>query len=443
MAESKLTSALIAALDDPKSAGDRIRDVSKEAAKTAGDAELIVRLLKLFPLPPDSSAERAVGSPLHDVLGWMQEAQGGEAVAVFRELGAPELLRIFDLCIFNETIRVASPDNQLRARDDLLFLLKVVCLYAPKGGLERLVTAVRSPLLEKGYLWSVIFEIVSNDRHPWQTDIVEALRDPLPDGFRAVAYLELSNAVARAGKLARHPFDTEAGLALLQAWLLDKERADYGHSAAASIPFLSPQAREKVQALADQHPDRAVQLEAAWAAAASGEARGYQTLQAACADPREAWAAMQYLTELGAEDRIPLQARSAGFKAICEMCEWLAHPNEFGEPPREIRQVDTRELFWPPTNDRRRLWLFRYEYPPREGKTEPDIGHGMVGSVTFALSGESTAGLSAEQLYGLHCAWELEMKGDARAPCSSEAKKRTAEVGIQILREYNPGFGGA
>jgi hypothetical protein len=267
-------------------------------------------------------------------------------------------------------------------------------------------------------------------------DIVEALRDPLPDGFRAVTYLELCNAVARSGKLARHPFDTEAGLALLQAWLLDKERSSYGHSAAASIPFLSQKAREKVQALAEQHPDRGVQLEAAWAAAACGEARGYKTLEAACADPREASAAMQYLIELGAEDRIPLHARSADFKAISEMCEWLAHPSEFGRPPHEIRQVDTRELFWPPSGDRRRLWLFRYEYPPCDGEIEPDIGHGMVGSITFALSGESTPDLSAEQIYGLHCAWELEMKCDARAP-----QKRTVEVGIQILREYNPGFG--
>jgi hypothetical protein len=303
--------------------------------------------------------------------------------------------------------------------------------------LERLVTAVRSPLLKKGFLWSVIFKIVSNDRHPWQTDIVEALRDPLPDGFMAVVYLDLSNAVARSGKLARHPFDTEAGLALLRAWLLDPDERhySYAHSATASIPFLSPETREKVRALADKHPAWHVQLEAAWAAAACGEDRGYETLQAACTDPRHASAAMKYLTELGAGDRIPLHARSADFKAISEMCEWLAHPNEFGRPPHEIRQIDTRELFWPPTNDRRRLWLFRYEYPPRDGKTEPDVGHGMVGSVTFALSGESTPDLSAEQIYGLHCAWELEMKGDPGAP-----EKRTAEVGIQILRKYNPGL---
>jgi len=112
-----------------------------------------------------------------------------------------------------------------------------------------------------------------------------------------------------------------------------------------------------VQALADQHPDRAVQLETAWAAAARGDARGYQALQAACAVPQEASAAMHYLTELGAEGRIPLHARSDDFKAISEMCQWLAHPNELGSPPHEIRQVDTRELFWPPTNDHRKLWV--------------------------------------------------------------------------------------
>jgi hypothetical protein len=434
MAESKLTSVLTAALQDPNSAGDRIQSVSDETAGTASEAELVVQVLKLFPLLPGSSAERFVGSPLHDVVAWMQGTEAEEAVAVFRESGAPELLRIFD-----ETMRIASPEDW-HTENDLLFLLKIVCMYAPKGGLERLVAAARSPLLKDGYLWSVIFGIVSKDEHPWQTDVVEALRDPLPEDFAAVAYLDLSNTLARSGKLARHPFDTEAGLARLRAWLLDpdEERYSYGHSATASIPFLSPEARKKVQALADKHPAWNIQLEAAWAAAACGEGRGYQTLQAACADPRQASAAMQYLTELGAEDRIPLHTRSADFQAISEMCEWLAHPQEFGRPPHEIRQVDTRELFWPPTNDRRRLWAFRYEYPPRDGKTEPYVGYGMVGSVTFALLGESAAELSAEQVYALHCAWELESNRDPRAP-----EKRTVEVSIQILRDYNPGLGQA
>ena len=229
----------------------------------------------------------------------------------------------------------------------------------------------------------------------------------------------------------------EAGLALLQAWLLDKdeERSSYAHNAAASIPFLSPAARPRVQALADQYPDRGVQLEAAWAAATCGVERGFETLEAACIVPQEASAAMHYLTELGAEDRIPLKSKSDDFKAIAEMCQWLAHPNEMGSSLQDIRQVDTRELFWPPTSDRRKLWVFRYEYPPRQGKTEPEIGHEMVGPVTFALFGESTPNLSAEQVCGLHCAWELECSGDSRAP-----EKRTPEAGVQILRDYNPGF---
>ena len=436
MAESKLTSALIEALEDPKSVEERIQAVSREEITNAREAELVVRLLKLFPLPPDASRKkRAVGSPLHDVLAWMQGARDEEARAVFRERGGPELLRIFD-----ESMQAAPPDNNARAKNDMPFLLKIVCKYTPQGGLERLVTGVRSPLLKNTFLWSVIFNIVSSDRHPWQSEIIEALRDPLPDGFSGIAYLDLSNTVARSGKLVRHPFDNEAGLALLEAWLLDKdeERSSFAHTAAATIPFLSPSAREKVQALADQHPDRGVQLEAAWAAAACGVERGFQTLEAACAVPQEAAAAMHYLAELEAEDRIPLESQSDDFKAIAGMCQWLAHPNEMGSPPFEISQVDARELFWPPTNDRRKLWVFRYAYPPPDGETEPQIGHGMVGSVTFALFGESTPGLSAEQIYGLHCAWELEVKSDARAP-----EKRTAEAGVQILKEYNPDFGQA
>jgi hypothetical protein len=361
-------------------------------------------------------------------VAWFQGAEAEEAVAVFRQLGLPELLRVFD-----ET--VAQPPGDWRTKDDLLFLLKIVCMYGAEGGLDRLVSAVQSPQLGDGHLWSVIFGIVSKDEHPWQIDLVEALRKPLPSDFAGVAYLDLCNTVARSGRLSSHPFDSDAGFARLAAWLSDRGEghSSYGHSAAASIPFLSPERRGKVQELANRHPDRAVQLEAAWAAAACGEARGYQTLQSACADPRHASSAMEYLRELGAADRIPLHTRSEDFQAIAEMCDWLAHPMEFGRAPADIRQVDTRELFWPPTNDRRRVWVFRYEYPPRDGEKDPDIGYGMVGSVTFALFGESTASLSPEQVYAVHCAWELEANRDPRAP-----KKRTVEAGLEILRGYNP-----
>ena len=126
---------------------------------------------------------------------------------------------------------------------------------------------------------------------------------------------------------------------------------------------------------------------------------------------------------------------SVVWKAItdpAEMCQWLEHPMEFGRPPNEIELIDSRELFWPPTDDRRRLFVFKYRYAPREADEEEDIGHGLVGSVTFALFGEASADLTPLEVYGLHCAWELECNRDPRAP-----KKRTPLAGLSILRKHN------
>jgi hypothetical protein len=52
----------------------------------------------------------------------------------------------------------------------------------------------------------------------------------------------------------------------------------------------------------------------------------------------------------------------------------------------------------------------------------------MVGSVTFALFGEATAELCPEDVYGLHCCWELARNEDPRAP-----EKRTARAGRELL----------
>jgi hypothetical protein len=430
--DSKLKSALKRALLSPSTAAEAIQEVSSETIGTPGEAELVVQVLKLFPLPASNQKARVFRSALHDVVGWMQSAEGEKVTAVFKRFGAPELLRIFD-----DGVRSAADQDDVFLKNNLMFVLKVICMYAPAGGLERLARAARSQLLADEFLWSVVFNIVEHAGHPWQTDVIDALRDPLPQGFVRVAYIDLANAAARSGMLSNHPFDTPAGHIQLEEWLSDREEAHYSYarSAAACIPFLGADGRNRIEELAANHPGRDVQLEAAWAAAHVGKESGLMILQEACADPLQASAAMRYLRELDREDRIPVHTRSPDFQAMAEMCEWLAHPQEFGRPPQAITQVDTRELFWPPTQDTRQVWLFRYEYPPVDGETSPDIGYGMVGSVTFALFGESTAGRSVEEMYGLHCAWELETDEDPRAP-----EERTADAGMRILAEYNAGF---
>ena len=52
----------------------------------------------------------------------------------------------------------------------------------------------------------------------------------------------------------------------------------------------------------------------------------------------------------------------------------------------------------------------------------------MVGSITFALVGETTPDMTPEDAYGVHCCWELEVNDDPRAP-----KKRSAKAGRKLL----------
>jgi hypothetical protein len=111
----------------------------------------------------------------------------------------------------------------------------------------------------------------------------------------------------------------------------------------------------------------------------------------------------------------------------------LQHPNEFGRPASGLELVDTRELYWPPVDEKIQLWLVKYTYSDEE---PVNVGVGMVGATTFALFGENSPEQSPEDLYALYCAWELEARGDDRAP-----RKRTVKAGRGVLKEYNPEFG--
>ena len=171
-------------------------------------------------------------------------------------------------------------------------------------------------------------------------------------------------------------------------------------------------------------------MEAAWADARSGGTKGLFVLVTMCRDPHASTVAQSFLTELGRESAIPKEATEPNFVAMAAMSTWLQHPNEMGRQPDELSLFDTREIFWPPTDDRRQVWLVAYSYRPslNDGDDEPVSGLGMVGSVTFALFGEATAGLSAEDAYALYCCWELEMREDPRAP-----EKRSVAEGRRLL----------
>lgn len=372
------------------------------------------------------AGEPILTSLLHQVVSLFQSVESRGAYDVLRAEGVPYLLAVFDA-------RLGGADAD--EGDDLLFLLKVAAMYRVEGVAERVAAAARTPTTDDGFLWSVVFATFDAN-HPYRHALLNALRDPLPERFAAVAYLDFANAVAREGYVGDHPYNTPAGRDRLRGWLSD---ADPGHvsfalSAAAALPFVDRPDRDALLALAMDHPDAGVQLEGAWAAGRVGSEAALKVLARMCLDPRTSKTAVKYLTELGHGDRVAAEAQAPDFRAVAELSSWLAHPSEFGRPPDEIALADSRELFWPPTDDRRRLWVVRYRYAPTEDGERADEGYGLVGSVTFALFGEATARLPPEDVYALHCCWELEMKGDPRAP-----RKRTVAAGRKLLAEANRG----
>lgn len=134
------------------------------------------------------------------------------------------------------------------------------------------------------------------------------------------------------------------------------------------------------------------------------------------------------LAELGAAHAVPARFHEPDFAAMREMATWLAHPQEMGRPPDQVAVQDSRELFWPPTGDRRRLWLIRYHYAD-DGKGQPETGLGCVGSVTFALFGQNDPRTLEQIMYGRHCLFEMQRFNAPQTPVDWSAEN--------ALRVYN------
>lgn len=411
-----------------KHGGDLRQQLSSSrdyAVKSKAEVTALCAALDALRAEPGRGEKDIISSPLHTLASFFQQVETQEAFDALSQDGLPRLRMWVRDSLDGRDVRV----------DDVMFIMKILAMYHQREDVDLIAEAARKPIDPDSFMWSIIFGAFDKE-HPHAMSMIQALRDPLPTKFILVSYLDMSNGLAIGGVLDQHPFNSPAGRMQLDAWLRDtnQEHFSYAHSATAALPFVDASSRADLLNVAIAHPDPSVRMEAAWAQAKTGDLTGVERLLKYCLDPQHSHTARQYLDELGHTDKVPPEAQSAEFRAVAEMANWLAHPNEFGRSPDTIELYDSRELFWPPTNDRRQLFLVKYIYNKGQSK-EPDRGIGMVGSVTFALFGEATADLSPEDVYALHCCWELEMNGDTRAP-----KKRSVEAGRQILKRNNSGF---
>jgi len=386
-----------------KPEGDLTDELSKlddSPIRSRKDGKAICDALRNLPLQPSSG--NVFSSPLYALTGLFQKVEGRDAPAfkVLRDEGLPQLIRIFDAKIKNLDDKDA---------DDLLFVLKILAMYGSREGAERIVEAARRPLKPDAFTWHVILSGFS-EGHPHRDYVFKALSDPLPPDFLGVALLDSANEAALKGGLPRHPYDSEAGCKRLQSWLEDRdpEHFSYAHSATAALPFLTNPSRDQLLALAMDHTDASVQMEAAWAAGKLGSEVGLKVLARSCLDVNNSDVAQRYLAELKREDLIPAESKDPSFHAKATFGSWLAHPNELGRPPDELEIVDHRLLAWPTDRKPKPFWLIRYRVRDSTGLAEDDVDCGLVGSMTWCFFAYKMHERPPEDAYAIFCYWEME-----------------------------------
>jgi hypothetical protein len=382
--------------------GDELGQLSDYSIKSQSDAESVCRVLGRR---VREDASLGGHSSLHALIGLFQDVEGCDcpAFATMVEVGIPLLTEIVDAGCLEES--GIDPD-------DVLFALKILVIYGTVEGTDAVIRVAKRPFQPDSYWWHLVLGPYG-DGHPESERLFQALSDPLPVDFLAVSLIDSANAAQKHGAEQLHPFDSRAGKRQIERWLVDHdpEHLSYAMSATAALPFISNPGRDRLLAIALDHPGNEVKLEAAFAAARLGREGGIERLAQFCLDVHCSEKGRSYLVELGREDAIPAEALAPDFRAQAELSQWLAHPNELGRVPDELEVMEKRTLAWPPERESKMLWLIRYRLRDQTGLKDDDVGIGLVGSVTFCLSGSDMERRPPEDCYAIHCYWELEARG--------------------------------
>lgn len=413
---------------------EAINELWLERVEGAAEAEVLVQILGRFPVSVADPADGA--SALEATLGWCANTENKGARRVLERGAPPQLLRIFDALIED-----AEEDSKLF--DALMKAVAAMALLEMPEGVSRMLRAAQLEGQWENDNWDAVYGVVlPRKKHAWVDALVDGLKDEMPGGMIGILFLDLCTLQSSAKQLPEHPFKSPLGIQRMTAWLNQEggSRVSYAISTCAALEFLPESIRAQLLEVADQSPEPEVRIAAAKARIEANDKSGFDRLKEIGNDPRYAMGIIRYLLELKAPpERYPERFTAPGFKtflAKAELCEWLSHPHEFGRPPQKLHKIDSRKIYWPPSDKMKRVYLFRYEYAPRKKKKKPTVGVGMVGGeATFSLFGEVTEDMAPEEMYALHCAWELELLQDERAP-----KKRSVRAGLRLLSDYNEGF---
>lgn len=407
MNPKSLLELLTSAWPEPAEFSKNVARLERAGLQDVREAEGYCLRLEQYAKGLEAGQERP--EYLHPLVSLFQEGRTPDVELVLRVQGLPVLARLF------EFVRGHLPEQA----EDGLFVLKMMVMFAESNaGAQWLLEALRENYGCESYVWGVIFEHLTAE-HPWTREVCEAVRRQPPEAFCGVCALDLGNELAETQNWP-HPFETEAGLERLRGWLEsdDPDEESYAESAIrACALFRLPEAEEMLHE-ALEHDSEGVQLAAAEVLARREDPVAFDKLQELAGFPPLSARACRILKEVGRENLIPEETTQPEFQALASICAWLSDEENFGEIPDEVEFYAQKRIFWPPTNDEREFRFFRYHYVADcEGDSGVDeIGVGVVGSETCSLVGHTDPEMPVEHILALHCCWELQQRGDSRAP---------------------------
>lgn len=399
--ESKLERALKRGLRPDGSIAKELENLNYEAVESRSDAQAICQALAAL-LQREEQGTALAAADFQELAALFQLVSDGDSPAF--QLLEPQGLPLLEK-LYQRQLERADPAQA----EHLLTGLQTFAMYGAKTAEELILNAIQKKIGTDEFQWEQIFETVLTAPLP-SDEFFARLKQNLPAGQAGLALLSAANVAAVDGELKSHPFDSATGLKRLRVWLSDRYDSSPAYSATVALAFVSEEIRSQLLPLALRYPDPYVQLEAGWAAGRQGDEQGLRMLAGYCRDLEYSERAQRYLEELGRGELIPDEAKAPDFRARALFSDWLQHPNELGEAPDEVEVVDSRELKWPLEEKPGTFWLIRYLKRDSSGLEPDDVGCGLVGSVTWCFFDPQMLRRPPEDVYAIHCAWEMEQQ---------------------------------
>ena len=327
------------------------------------DAEALVRALLSGDL---AWSKPPLFTPNIFKIAGLLQTNNAELLSYFHDHAARPL-REFIVATLSDQSFDNNSDDQERQLGGIvtgcLFALQALIRLGHSEDPELVAVAARKPGYNKSTIWSSIFSHALH-RHPAPERILDALRDPVPDEFCRLAYLDFANSLCFEKRSEEHPFNTHSGFDYLMN-LIDEDDPGFDshvRSAVSAAPFLARNRADTLIRTVRGHQIKHIRSEADWAYARLGEEDGIRFLEEKFQTVQYHTRAAQYLSaldgllpELKSEDEVR-------FRALVEYSDWMANEQDLvGLPPEKIDIIDQFTVIWPNEDDRLTFWRVRYD----------------------------------------------------------------------------------